>query len=215
MIDSHLMVFSHTSIEHPPEGPSRATRSGAEASAIGGALQRPCFRARVAPAPRSGSEGKTKAAGLPPARAMIGRDPGIPDRGHQAKAGLSDQVLHRATWDRGDNSACSRGEKGFSTNALDAFGYHAWSCLCKAGAPGFEPRSTDPKSGVLPLHHAPIQRSPEGDGVIVTYGSQSAPLQPSIASRARCALWLSVIGDMRRGGKAGVPPPRERPHGSC
>jgi hypothetical protein len=24
-----------------------------------------------------------------------------------------------------------------------------------AGAPGFEPRSTDPKSGVLPLHHAP------------------------------------------------------------
>ena len=25
----------------------------------------------------------------------------------------------------------------------------------KAGAPGFEPRSTDPKSGVLPLHYAP------------------------------------------------------------
>lgn len=25
----------------------------------------------------------------------------------------------------------------------------------KAGAPGFEPGSTDPKSGVLPLHHAP------------------------------------------------------------
>ena len=24
-----------------------------------------------------------------------------------------------------------------------------------AGALGFEPRSTDPKSGVLPLHHAP------------------------------------------------------------
>jgi len=41
------------------------------------------------------------------------------------------------------------------------------------------------------LHHAPIQRSLEGDGVIVTYGSQTAPLQPCIASRARCALWLS------------------------
>ena len=25
-----------------------------------------------------------------------------------------------------------------------------------AGAPGFEPRSTDSKSGVLPLHHAPF-----------------------------------------------------------
>jgi hypothetical protein len=29
----------------------------------------------------------------------------------------------------------------------------------KAGAPGFEPRSTDSKSGVLPLHHAPITAS--------------------------------------------------------
>src|SRR5574341_1676407 len=27
--------------------------------------------------------------------------------------------------------------------------------MVRAGAPGFEPRSTDPKSGVLPLHHAP------------------------------------------------------------
>lgn len=26
----------------------------------------------------------------------------------------------------------------------------------QAGAPGFEPRSTDSKSGVLPLHHAPV-----------------------------------------------------------
>ena len=26
----------------------------------------------------------------------------------------------------------------------------------KAGAPGVEPRSTDSKSGVLPLHHAPM-----------------------------------------------------------
>jgi hypothetical protein len=26
----------------------------------------------------------------------------------------------------------------------------------QAGAPGFEPRSTDPKSGVLPLHYAPM-----------------------------------------------------------
>ena len=30
----------------------------------------------------------------------------------------------------------------------------------EAGAPGFEPRSTDPKSGVLPLHHAPINWDP-------------------------------------------------------
>src|SRR3989304_4785871 len=28
-------------------------------------------------------------------------------------------------------------------------------CCLQAGAPGLEPRSTDPKSGVLPLHHAP------------------------------------------------------------
>lgn len=27
-----------------------------------------------------------------------------------------------------------------------------------AGAQGFEPRSTDPKSGVLPLHHAPTAK---------------------------------------------------------
>jgi hypothetical protein len=26
-----------------------------------------------------------------------------------------------------------------------------------AGAPGFEPRSTAPKAGVLPLHHAPVR----------------------------------------------------------
>ena len=26
----------------------------------------------------------------------------------------------------------------------------------QAGAPGFEPGSTDPKSAVLPLHHAPM-----------------------------------------------------------
>lgn len=28
----------------------------------------------------------------------------------------------------------------------------------EAGAPGFEPRFTDSKSGVLPLHHAPERR---------------------------------------------------------
>src|SRR6185436_19013800 len=28
-----------------------------------------------------------------------------------------------------------------------------------AGAPGFEPRSTAPKAGVLPLHHAPVRRT--------------------------------------------------------
>ena len=27
----------------------------------------------------------------------------------------------------------------------------------QAGAPGFEPRSTAPKAGVLPLHHAPVR----------------------------------------------------------
>jgi hypothetical protein len=31
--------------------------------------------------------------------------------------------------------------------------------IAKAGAPGFEPRSTDPKSGVLPLHHAPVKNA--------------------------------------------------------
>jgi hypothetical protein len=32
----------------------------------------------------------------------------------------------------------------------------------QAGAPGFEPGSTDPKSGVLPLHHAPMSRTRGG-----------------------------------------------------
>lgn len=30
----------------------------------------------------------------------------------------------------------------------------------QAGAPGFEPGFTDPKSGVLPLHHAPMAPYP-------------------------------------------------------
>src|SRR5512138_2587518 len=42
--------------------------------------------------------------------------------------------------------------------STSSFTLHLSSFRIKlAGAPGFEPRSTAPKAGVLPLHHAPVR----------------------------------------------------------
>ena len=53
-------------------------------------------------------------------------------------------------------------------SGLSGLGFFFITFTAKAGAPGFEPRSTDPKSGVLPLHYAPKTERRSTRTVILT-----------------------------------------------